>query len=297
VRAFRAKGDTTYQFDILAYMVTRSDHPAKIPAGEGWYHTIVVTHNKIGSQELTFACSKINFGKPCPVCEEITRLRKDTSSDHKDEIKALRAKDRFLMYAVMHDKQEDGVYLVDMSDFTFGAPLREQIQMQLDEIGDFTDPVDGCTLKVKFTNAAFKDEKSGEGGSFAKPSAFVFTKKRTKYNAELLKQIEALPSLDSVIKLTPYEEMKAALDGYIPPVTDEHDDPPPPEEVVEQTTVQEVARPAATQKPKPAPVADPDGIDLDPTTPPVKAKPKADAKPDVVKEDLPPKETDDDPWA
>ncbi len=303
VRAFKAKGDTTYQFDILAYLVTRNDHPAKIPAGEGWYHTMLFTHQKIGSQELTFACSKLNFGKPCAVCEEITRLRKDTSSDHKLELKAFRAKDRFLMYVVLHDNLDEGIFLLDQSDFMFGAPLREQITMQADEIGDFTDIKDGHTLKVKFANAAFKDEASGDGGSFAKPTAFVFAKKKNKYPAELIKQIEALPSLDSLIKFTPYEEMKAALDGYVPPVGDlDHDDPPPPDEhaghtsstVDEDDEDEEGAPPPppvrTVKKQRPAPVAEnPDGIDLDPTTPPV--------KPSKTGEQEVPKADDDDTWA
>jgi hypothetical protein len=278
VRAFRAKGDTTYQFDILAYEVTRSDHPARIPVGEAWYHTILMMHQRIGSQDLTFACSKLNFGKPCAVCDELSRLRKDTSADHKLEMKALRPRDRFLAYVVLHDQLSEGVFLLDQSDFTFGAPLREQVLMQAEEIGDFTDIKDGYTLKVKFANAAFKDENSGEGGNFAKPTAFVFAKKRNKYPPELIKQIEDLPSLDSLMKFTPYEEMKAALDGYIPPVEEEHDDPPPPEEA---------SPPEVPQPKKKAQAANPDGIDLDPETAPEKPQQAA------TSED----ENDDDPWS
>ena len=75
------KPDEPYEMDVIPFEVTSKNHPgfSKLQVYEGNYREdyamTYFAHKKIGpGGKATVPCPEMNWGKPCPICEERKRL-------------------------------------------------------------------------------------------------------------------------------------------------------------------------------------------------------------------------------
>src|SRR5262249_29306439 len=143
----------TYRLDIIPYEAGKGNPYAD----EGMFHyeRTYFCHKKVGPNEDTYICPAKTFGKPCPICEERTRLSRDPEADEA-VLKSLRPKERQLWNVFVYDQADKGVQVWDVSDWLFGKHLRAKVQ-KCEKYESFADPDDGWTLDIG------ANQESGDG--------------------------------------------------------------------------------------------------------------------------------------
>ena len=66
--------------NILPYVAGPND--PKVGEGHTTYILDIYVHHNIGPRDLQFVCLESNYHKPCPVCEERNRMRKNPPFDY-----------------------------------------------------------------------------------------------------------------------------------------------------------------------------------------------------------------------
>jgi hypothetical protein len=199
------KDKKRYKIDILPFNVTSNNHPDRDVYDEDdpWdYKLDVWVHKRIGPGDGNYVCLAKNYNKPCPICEEMDKLKKEEADE--DDIKALKPKRRCI-YNV-YDHNDENVKLFDSSHYLFEKELIDEAYSQGDgEYIPFCDESeDGYS--VKFRGA----EEDLGGNTFVKFKSFSFEKREEEIDEEILKQAV---SLDSILIIPTYEELKNVLYG------------------------------------------------------------------------------------
>ena len=145
--------DKSYRLDFLLYEVGKGNKCAD--PGEWYYERTFYTH-RIGVDNRYVVCPSHTFGKPCPVCEELARTKKDPDATEEEE-KSLRVSQRQLFLVRDRDEPEKGVQIFEHSYFQFGRTLdecRNDSDEDQDYISNFDDPEGGACLRIKFRKNA-----------------------------------------------------------------------------------------------------------------------------------------------
>lgn len=186
---------------ILNYPIKSSNHPDNklnrdgYAIGESDYKLQYWVHRGIGIAKGSYICLAKTYQKPCPICEELERLKQDIETDE-EIIKDLKASERVL-YNV-YDERDEKIKLFEVSKYLFEKELVEEACIG-EEITDFTD-----NKIVKF-RAVTKTLGKNE---YFEYKSFDFI------DAEegLTKDIHnSIISLDTILNVPTYDEVKNAF--------------------------------------------------------------------------------------
>jgi len=201
VQLFKLDSDKTRRIDIIPYVVGSGNPEAD--KGEWHYERTYFVHYGVGPDNDKYVCLAKTLKKPCPICEHRAELTRDPDADEK-EIKELAPKERQLFNVIDADNKEDGVQLWEMSYHLFGKLLDKAVR-DADEDEDFeyfSDPETGFTLKLGV------EEKSIGSNNFYEVKTIMFKNRAEQYDDDIVKESYCL---DELVKIEPYEKVKAAF--------------------------------------------------------------------------------------
>lgn len=188
--------------DVVPYAVSVDNHPESVPKGEYWYQRTVFVHYNVGMEEKSYLCLK-TIKKKCPICEQRSLLLKDANADE-DLVKSLRPKERELYNVYDRDDPDKGVQLWDISNFNFGKKLEEELREGKPEWAGFAEPVDGYTLKVRFS-----EEQIGKN-KFMQATRIDFEKRDGDISKKIL---DKALDLDKILKVLSYDQLEQLFLG------------------------------------------------------------------------------------
>lgn len=186
-------------------------NPAKVMVGDLDYVLDLMVHTRIGPGNGDYICPKKNFGKPCPICERADELWKDERT--KDEARKLFAK-RKCVYVVQeltdefYDKGEDPK-IFEVSHAVFSKDLQDRATacMRGKGVVNFADTSIEEGRVVSFN---VNEDTMGNGKKFKKAANFEFNERKEEIAADVLAKC---PSLDAMMVIKTYDQLKAALYG------------------------------------------------------------------------------------
>lgn len=186
--------------DIIPYEIKSDKHP-ELKKGEMDYVLDIWTHRQIGVGKDNFICLAKTYKKPCPICEELERLRKE-DGDEKD-IKALKPVRR-VIYNVL-DHSDYKVKIFEVSHHLFEKELLDEAGCNgSGEIIDFYNPIDGKSIKFR----AVENDTLNSKKPFFEFKSFSFEDREEQLTEKILNQ--AL-SLDSLLNIPDYNDIYNVL--------------------------------------------------------------------------------------
>jgi len=203
--------DVDYAFDIMPYKVTSKKHPEYEALKEDdWmedYKLDLYVHKSVGPSNKNMVCPNKNYGKACPICEEHDRLKEEEGLDWKDDkLYALRPKNRSFFNVIdLEDKSTLKIFEHSYGWFTKNllAQIKRKSKKREYLLGDISE--DGVTIEFQFEKSTYNGKTfPGEVKSFS------FEERDTGYTDE---DIENAPKLDTMVKLSTYEEISNVFFG------------------------------------------------------------------------------------
>lgn len=204
-----------HRINIIPYVIKSKNHPlvksGEAEIGEKDYVLDFFTHRGVGPGEKTVLCLKNTFGKPCPICEQASALRKAGKEKEANGLKASRR----VAYNV-EDLKEPGVLKVfETSHYLFEKELIEEARD--DEEGgfiDFADEEEGMEIKFRASKVTKNNME------FTEFKSFSFEDRDEPIDKKLL---DSAISFDELLTVPTYEEVEKILYGE----DDEEDDEKP----------------------------------------------------------------------
>lgn len=224
INFFKPKKSGTHDLDVVPFRVTENHNrfhsDLRYSSPGKWYpERTFWVHYDVGINKATYCCSAKTFGKPCPVCDERSRLGLSPHPEDKVKLAAIgEPKERQLI--LIHDTEapDKGLQLWEVSYHLFFKPLENWIRGVPEKSRPMYEayfhPIRGMTIHVNCT------EKP------AGPKVKPFTEWLTH---SMFARAEPLPEpvrnhgldLDALPILMPYSKLKAILLGL-----DDGDDAP-----------------------------------------------------------------------
>lgn len=148
-----------HNLDIIGYLITDEQHPDNVdgdlPVGTIWPSRTYWVHSNIGTEGTSVICPARTWGERCPICEYANQLKRRGDST-KEELDALRPKQRQLFNVIDRDNDPDKVMLMDMSYHLFGRQLDKELKdSEEDDVFDFYLPKEGFTIRARFEKKSF----------------------------------------------------------------------------------------------------------------------------------------------
>ena len=170
-------------------------------------------HYEIGNKTMI---ALTNFGEKDPIVEFAQGLRKSSNREDWQLAKKLEPKMRVFVPVIVRGEEDKGVML-----WGFG----KQIFMDLlsiaedEDVGDYTDPLQGRDITIETLG------KESTGLTYNKSTIRVRTKTTPlSENADLVKKwMTEQPDPTAQFKRYGYDDMKAALLGYLNPESEEEE--------------------------------------------------------------------------
>ena len=188
-----------YNLDVIGYVVTSTKHPEDIEPGYIWHSRRFHVHNNVGAEENKYVCLAKTFNKKCPICD-YAKQGKNSGSLTKEELTALRPKERMLMCVIDRDDKDEKIQLWDVSHFHLGKLLeKELIDSDDPSIWKVFEPDSGTALRRRFSKETFN------GRDFWKPERIDFKTRKNDYPDEI---IDEVPSLDDILVELPYSQLE-----------------------------------------------------------------------------------------
>lgn len=213
----------TVKLDIIPYIVSNDMHPDANKdhdialEGTAWYKRPVWIHHSVGPENETIVCPK-TVGKKCPICEYRSKQFKE-GVEKDSVIRKAQLRNLYIVIPQGHRKYDEDFHLWDISNGNFQELLDDELRED-PELGDFPDPVDGKTLKIRFTEETFNKNK------YYKATRIDFLDRKEGYSDE---DVQDAPVLDELFEILPYKEIEMLLMGV-----DEEDYESSKEEVEEE---------------------------------------------------------------
>jgi hypothetical protein len=237
---------------VVPYVVTNPrNNPDCEEIGAQWYKRRYWQH-RVGptGQEIRVPCLMGNFGKPCPVCALVSKLRAEGVDDK--VLRALSKKERELFN--VYDHNDKTMKIVDVSTHYFGKILLKEVndpENVKDGSENFVNPgVGGTMLSCRFDN--------GDIGKSVKLGSVKFV----KANAIPKEILDKAEDLDAILTDMSTEEIQRIMDGVIGKATEAEgsaDFEAPPAAPAAAPVTAPVAEPAKAKpkasKAEPAPAA------------------------------------------
>lgn len=201
---FYAPQEGRNRISIVPYTIKTDKHPLvknkTLDVGDMDYVMDVWEHRGVGPAQGSVLCLKHTYGKPCPICEEAARLKKEGKDD---EAKALRAKRR--VYYNVFDPKDGKVKIFATSHYLFEKELIEEARD--DEDGgyiDFADPEEGKEIR-------FRAVKTSLGGQdYFEYKSFSF---EDREEALPKKVLNTAVSFDELLDVPTYSQVEKVLYG------------------------------------------------------------------------------------
>jgi len=255
-------GKRTFRF-VGFFATTRNKMRPAGPEKMLWPEETYYLHRNIGPNGEQVVCPNKTFGRPCPICEAMSRMSRD-------DAKLLLPKERQLFYVIDVDNVAAGIQLLDTSFHLLGK--------QLDAALDNTDEADGFDLfwhpspkhaalvRISFTEEQMQQQKYYE----ASHVGFRKTDATPKVSKD---QVAALRPLEDLLIVHDYATLKNKFmgaagsagddsgwtdaDSSPAPTTDEWDEPsgakaPPAEPATKPRTRKPKAETPPATEPAPA---------------------------------------------
>jgi flagellar biosynthesis GTPase FlhF len=184
----------TMNIDIVPFEVKQATNK-EVNVGDLWWEKTFLLHRNIGSEQKAYVCPR-TIGKPCPICEERTKLLAVDFSD--ERAKELKPQERMLLN-VINRKGTDDILLFDYSMFLFGSVLLEEVRERDEEYAAFADLVGGYTVEARFKEEIFSNNK------YYKCTRVDFIK-REDYDEEILEEVY---DLDDLLVIYPYKKLES----------------------------------------------------------------------------------------
>jgi hypothetical protein len=212
--------------DIIPYIVKTKNHSKKLAIGSGDYVLEIFTHRDIGIENKEYLCLRRMYGKACPVCEEMQRLKEEGSEE---ESKKLWPKHRTLYNVIDLNEEEKGIQLFDVTFKWIESVLRKNA-LKDGQIITFADLEEGCSVQFAGNPEEFITG-SKKKIEFKRPVALKFVERDGLYDESIL---EESYSLDSFLCVPTYQEV---YDAYYE--VEKKDEKPKEIEEIEEEKVEE----------------------------------------------------------
>lgn len=263
-----------HRINIIPYTISSKNHPlvksGEAEIGEKDYVLDFYTHRGVGPGEKTVLCLKNTYGKPCPICEQASALRK---AGKEKEANALKPSRR-VVYNI-EDLKEPGILKVfETSHYLFEKELIEEARDD-DEGGfiDFADEEEGMEIKFRASKVTKNNMEFTEFKSFA------FEDRDEPISDKLL---DSAISFDELLVVPSYEEVEKILYGE----DEEDEEKPKKKPKADEDDEQE-------EDDEPAPKSKKSKSEEDDDEPEEEPAPKKPSKKKPVEDDEPEEEEDD----
>ncbi len=198
-------GEGKHIIDILPYEAGRFDPSAA--EGDLQYVYEYYFHANLGLEgKNQVMCLSKTYGKPCPICEDIQRMKKEGEDEEVIKALAVKRNPKSIYNILCWDKGEDkkGVQLFIVSHWFMGKhllelatiPLRDG-QEEIDPIIPFMDPDDGKSVYFRREGTGANDTRYYGHQLLDRPKGFKISKK----------DLDDCFCLDEIIKIPTYEEV------------------------------------------------------------------------------------------
>jgi len=209
--------------DIVPYQAGEWDPRVRlgsVKAGKWVYKYDFYVHEKIGISDLTHICLKNTYMTPCPVCEEIESMKRKEGGIDKETWKLVKPKRRTLYKVWVHNNEAEenkGAQVLDISHFHLEQKL---IIIARKRKGGgfvpFSDPDQGCL--ICFTRLGIGAENTAYDG-------YKFEPRENSSIPDTILRETVIGSLDSLVYVPTYEEVKRLIFSGGPVVYKEGEDP------------------------------------------------------------------------
>lgn len=190
-----------HNLDIIGYVLTDENNPDcddNLQPGYLWYGRNYWVHRGVGADDDMVICPAKTFGERCPICE-YAKQRRASGEASKEELDALKPKQRQLFNVIDRDSGDDTVKLFDTSYHLFGKQLdKEILDAEDDEVAEFFEPTSGFTLRARF------DKKSFNGREFFECDRIDFKDRKKQYKDDIID--ETYP-LDDLLNHMSYDQL------------------------------------------------------------------------------------------
>ena len=201
------------RINIIPYVIKTKNHPLvrskSAEVGDLDYVLDVYTHRGVGPTESTVLCLKETYGKSCPVCELMQKLKEEGKDKEAGSLKPSRR----VFYNVEDVKDPGTLQVFETSHYLFEKELIDEAREDDGSYTDFADPEDGKEIKFKTS----KVQKAGY--EFNEFKSFSFEDRDEPLSDELL---ESAISFDELLSNPSYEDIEKILYGQ----DDDDDDEP-----------------------------------------------------------------------
>ena len=212
---------------IIPYTIKTNKHPLvknkTLEIGDMDYVMDIWEHRGVGANQSSVLCLKHTYGKPCPICEEAERLKKEGKED---EAKALKAKRR--VYYNIFDPKDNKIKVFATSHYLFEKELIEEARD--DEDGgyiDFADPEEGKEVRFR----AVKESLAGQ--EYLTYKSFSFDDREEPLSKKVL---SSAISFDEIMNVPSYDQVEKLLYG------DDSDDEEPEKNIEDTPKTLKVAK-------------------------------------------------------
>lgn len=198
-------GEGKHIIDILPYITGKND--PSLGEGEIQYVYEYYFHGGLGIEGKNSAmCLLKTYGKPCPICEDIQRMKRDGEDEEVIKAISVRRNPKSIYNILCWDKGEEkkGVQLFIVSHWFMGKHLLELAtipvrdgQEEIDPIVPFMDPDDGKSVYFRREGSGPNDTRFYGHQLLDRPKGFKISKKH----------LDDCFCLDEIIKIPTYEEV------------------------------------------------------------------------------------------
>jgi len=206
VKFYKSSFDKKNKIIILPYKV-KTDNDPKAKKGEENYVLEYFVHYDVGINKNQFVCLNRTYGKPCPICEELEKLKKEDDKESEKLIKKYKASKKASYNVLDCLSESPSDVLVFNASFAYFEKemLEEVIDPETDDLICFADPSEnGYYVKFKAIEETF------EGRKHSKYKNFSFEKRGKAIPKKIM---EKVLSLDEFLVVPTYEQVKAAFLG------------------------------------------------------------------------------------
>ena len=219
---FKPKKNGSHMLEFIPFQTTEShfEYPeAKqfvSKVGAWWYERTFWIHRGIGVNNENFVCPAKTIGKPCPVCEDIIKLKDSSHPEDKKRAKNLKPKERqiFLVYD-LEDTQK-GIQLWELAHYNFGAQLDEYLNkarsQDKDSFNRFYSPKHGLSVRISGKEEMLPGNDGGPPMANTIYSVYQFYDREEEVPIKLFKHGH---NLDNMVKILSYKELNNQYLGKI----------------------------------------------------------------------------------
>lgn len=184
--------------DILPW-ISNDNYPVPEKRNRPVYNLDVWVHRKVGPNENDYLCLARNFGKACPICDDLTEIKKTRNYDEK-YVKDMSPKRRVAYVIQVYDsakEEEAGPYWWEAAHFS--------TEMNIIAIANsrrtggmlqFMDPDSGKSIEFS---------REGSGMANTRYIGYRFADRDYKIGDDIL---DMVPNLEDYIDIPEYEELQ-----------------------------------------------------------------------------------------